>query len=109
MEYDEATPTYDCWDIPNGEKEKAFDHLISVRSENRDNVYNTYLIMQSEFDIDELIPFASDPSGSYICFSKSDMKIYYFNCDSYDDENYHGEYVADSFSEFISSLYEYEG
>lgn len=104
---DEASPTLDCWDIPNGEKEKVFDHLISLSGENENNVFNTYLILKSEFGISSLIPFGADPYGNYICFMKTNMKVYYYDCDTFDDPNYTGEYVADSFSEFICSLYEY--
>lgn len=104
---DEASPSLDCWDIPNGEKEKVFDHLISLSSDNINNVFNTYSILKSEFGISKLIPFAVDPYGNYLCFTKNDMKIYFYDCGAYDNQEYIGEYVADSFEEFISSLYEY--
>ena len=104
---DGASPTYDCWDMPNGEKEKVFDHLISLSDKNISNVFNTYYILKNEFGISDLIPFADDPFGNYLCFMKNNMKIYYYNCDGYDNPNYVGEYVAASFGEFIASLYEY--
>lgn len=42
LNFDGASPTFDCYDIPDGEKEKAFDHLISLSGENIDNVLFTY-------------------------------------------------------------------
>ena len=38
---------------------------------------------------------------------KTNMKVYFYDCGAIDDQDYYGEYVADSFGEFISSLYEY--
>lgn len=107
LNFDEASPTLDCWDILDGEKEKVFDHLISLSSENINNVFNTYMILKNEFGISSLIPFAVDPFGNYICFLNTNMKVYYYDCDNFDNQNYIGEYVADSFGEFICSLYEY--
>lgn len=107
LNFDEASPTLDCWDIPDGEKEKVFDHLISLSSENINNFFNTYMILKNEFGISSLIPFAVDPFGNYICFLNTNMKVYYYDCDNFDNQNYIGEYVADSFGEFICSLYEY--
>ena len=65
LNFDEASPSLDCWDIPNGEKEKVFDHLISLSGDNINNVFNTYSILKSEFGISSLIPFAADPYGNY--------------------------------------------
>ena len=100
---DGASPSPDCWDIPGGEKEKTFDALIPLSGDEDESITDHYETLKDEYNVSDLIPFALDAFGNYICFKIPDMRVFYF-----DTEAGESVFVTESFSEFISLLYEPE-
>ena len=76
---------------------RMFKRLLSFNYGEAENIWDAYNVMQKE-DAD-LVPFAVDPGGNYICFQKIDHKIYLWL-----HETNTAEYVAESFKDFLNKL-----
>lgn len=79
-------------------KGRMFKCLLSFNKNDLESIYDAFNIMQKENS--NLIPFANDPAGNYICFEKSTMNVVFW-----EHETGRIEYVAKNFEEFLSSLY----
>ena len=76
---------------------RMFKRLLSFNYGEAENIWDAYNVMQKE-DAD-LIPFAIDPGGNYICFKRTNHKIYLWL-----HETNTAEYVAESFKDFLDKL-----
>lgn len=77
-------------------KEHVFKKLLSLKKDDIETVYKAKRIL-SNVD-DNLFPFANDPAGNLICF-KNGIVVYWLHEDDTVVK------IANSFTEFISSLY----
>jgi len=89
---------------------RVFNNLLSFEEEDIESVWK--LLEQDNFSdkvwgIEGLdwrfIPFARDPFGNFICFDRTNDHIVFW-----DHETTAIEEVADSFTEFIDSLYAFD-
>lgn len=74
--------------------ERVMKTLLSYNENDLESIYKV------EKEENDLFPFAIDPSGNYICIDKENSVILW------NHETNTGEYVAKSFSDFLSKLYE---
>lgn len=75
-----------------------FKKLLSYNTEDMENIYTFIDVVQTENR--NLFPIASEPSGDFICLDLSNNTVVHFN-----HETTTNEFVADSISQLISSLY----
>ena len=78
-------------------KGRMIKRLLSFHYGDVENVWDAYNLMQKE-NID-LVPFANDPGGNYICFQKNTHEIYVWV-----HETNTTEYVAETFTKFLEKL-----
>ena len=78
-------------------KGRMIKKLLSLNYGDVENIWDAYNVMQQE-DRD-LIPFANDPGGNFICFNKDSGEIYLWL-----HETDTVEYVAESFEDFLGKL-----
>ncbi len=86
-------------------KERVFNHLLSFNKEDEVNMWIWLNVWDepAKHLAERYIVFACDPFGNDICFDKTNDKVVFI-----DHETLTVEEVADSFDEFINSLYEDE-
>lgn len=104
LENNEGTPVKYVFDTKET-KERVFNYLLSFNREDEVNIWS-YLDFWDEpakHLAERYIVFACDPFGNDICFDKTNDKVVFI-----DHETLTVEEVADSFDEFINSLYEDE-
>lgn len=89
-------PSINAFDT-NVAKERVFKSLLSF---NYNDFETIHIVYNSFFREKKLFPFATDPSGNYICVVLEDNSIVYFEMESQKIEQ-----IADSFSEFLELLY----
>lgn len=89
-------PEYKVFDT-DVTKGRMIKRLLTFHYGDVENVWDAYNIMQKENC--NLIPFANDPGGNYICFQKENFKIYLWL-----HETATSEYVAETFEEFLVKL-----
>lgn len=106
-------------------KERIFGELLSFETNSRGNIYNTYNRIKEALP-KKVIPFATDPSGNFICFdyinSETSPKVVFWYHeisvaeDDLDEEELENNmldklqreaivYICDSFSDLINILY----
>jgi hypothetical protein len=78
-------------------KDRVFKTLLSFNESDTENIYTYFPIIHSKSN--DLVPFASDPSGNYLCLH--DNKIVLFL-----HETGKLEAVADSFSNLLEKLHD---
>ena len=78
-------------------KERVFKALLSFNEADAENIYKFFPIIYSQSH-GRLLPFASDPSGNYLCLQGTKIVLFL-----HEDETEEG--VADSFSELLEKLY----
>ena len=78
-------------------KERVFKTLLSFNESDVENIYKYFPIIYSHSN--NLIPFASDPFGNYICLQDSKVVLFLH-------ETGKSEYIADSFSGLLEKLHE---
>ena len=81
-------------------KEREIKSLLSFNKEDKETVWKIFDWNKEELR-DRYIPFAIDNYGNIICFDANNDHVVFVN-----HENLDVEEVANSFSEFISVLYE---
>jgi cell wall assembly regulator SMI1 len=81
----------------NDSKERVFKALLSFNESDAENIYKYFPIINSHSN--NLIPFASDPFGNYICLKDSKVVLFLHETGKL-------EYIADSFSCLLEKLYE---
>jgi hypothetical protein len=79
-------------------KTLAVKCLLSFLVESDDNIWDANEAL-AERGIEGVIAFAVDDFGNYICFGKSDNKVYFF-----DHETDTFVFVSDSFEVFLNSF-----
>lgn len=88
-------PSVCLFDSPSG-KEHVLKKLLSFRKEDIENIYKAKAVVEN--DDASLFPLANDPFGNLICLK--DNKIVFWH-----HETGVSEYLANSFADFLSSLY----
>lgn len=83
------------------ENEHVFNNLLTFDESKSVNIFNTYKSVLAASGNKELLPFAEDPFGNYICFdfSESSVKIVYW-----EHETQKTETVCTTFTEFLAKL-----
>lgn len=102
MEYQGGTPKPNVFDTIKNQ-ERILKSLLSFCENKNENIFAVTEWLKDRIP-KELIPFANDPSGNYICFeyaNDNNPKVVYWN-----HETNEIEYVAESFSELLDKLYE---
>ena len=79
-------------------KGRVMKSLLSFNADDLETVYDINDILKKEKE--NLFPFASDPSGNYICYNTKDKDIVLWL-----HETNKIEKIADSFTSFINMLY----
>lgn len=88
-------PSLSCFDSPTS-KEHELKKMLSFKKEDIENIYKFKKILNS---VDpQMFPIANDPAGNLICL-RNGMIVYWTH------ENDEIEVLANSFTEFLSSLY----
>ena len=108
-QYDGGSPEYMEFDTKEQEG-RVFNNLLSFDADITSSMWyfaEKHSDGSIEWVIDGLdwryIPFARDPFGNYICFDRTNNHVVFW-----DHEIAEVEEVADTFTEFINSLYESE-
>ncbi len=83
-------------------KGRVFSALISFDAADEINIFNTIADLRSAGFPEQLVPFAADPFGNYICFDSRRQNAVVF----WDHENNTTEAVADSFAQFFELLHD---
>ncbi|MCS1350753.1 SMI1/KNR4 family protein [Mechercharimyces sp. CAU 1602] len=110
----ESHTTYDL----DNRKEQEFGELFDFNASGEGlSITDAHKILMNEHGLPkEMIPFADDPSGNFLCFDYRNVKngepiiVLYDHEYEYNpgDEQVSLDKVADSFSDFLSMLYELE-
>ena len=81
--------------------ERVFSNLLSFNSDDDENIFNDYQFLLDETDRKDVLPFARDSFGNYICFDFSDnpIKVVFWN-----HENKTFDDVSNSFTELLNML-----
>ena len=88
-------PSVCTFDSPS-EKEHVLKKLLSFKKEDVENIYKAKTVVDN--DDTSLFPLANDPSGNLICLKNN--KIVYWH-----HETGTAEFLANSFTDFLNSLY----
>ncbi|WP_424407024.1 SMI1/KNR4 family protein [Pasteurella sp. PK-2025] len=93
-EFNNGRPSFKQFDTPSI-KGCEFKKLLSLNAEDTENIFG---FLKIDTNIHELLPIASTPSGDLVCLHENKIVYWYHETDSV-------EYLANSFSEFLNSLY----
>jgi len=88
-------PSLNVFDT-NKSRGRVFKTLLSFNKTDVENVFSLFSIIHSKHK--EIIPFASDPSGNYLCIKGTKIVLFLHENEMLED-------IADSFSEFLSRLH----
>ena len=108
LKFNGATPKCNTFDTKETEG-RVFNYLISLNKnkEEMEEIIWDYFGDSASWVFDGLdwryIPFADDPFGDLICFDRTNDHIVFWNHETNEVEE-----AADSFIEFVDSLYEDE-
>jgi hypothetical protein len=75
---------------------RVFKTLFSFNDSDSENIFTFFPILRAETP--QLIPFASDPFGNFICLNGSAIVLYLHETGKI-------EHIADSFSAFLEKLH----
>lgn len=95
IKYNGGRPSKSIFDTAK-EKGHVFKLLLSFNRDDRETIFTTYEVLQKEDS--SLLPFASDPSGNFLCIKDGKVVLYLH-------ETGKVEAVLNSFSEFLEKLY----
>ena len=81
--------------------ERVFSNLLSLNSDDDEDIFQSYQFILDETDRKDILPFARDSFGNYICFDFSDnsAKVVFWN-----HENKTFDDVSNSFIELLNML-----
>ena len=96
IEHNAATP--EKYHFIAGTKERVFGAVLSVNNGEADTD-SIYTALESVTD-KEIIPFAIDPFGNYICYSENEKSVVYWNHETETKTS-----TGLDLNDFISSLY----
>jgi hypothetical protein len=88
-------PSYSIFDTANS-KGRVFKALISFNELDVENIYKFFPIKESQFN--DLIPFASDPFGNYLCLQDTKIVLYLH-------ETAKLEFISNSFTGLLEKLH----
>ncbi|GHU51885.1 SMI1/KNR4 family protein [Bacilli bacterium] len=91
-------PTKNIFDTEKSTGE-VFGALLSFNASDPDNIFDIFSILQKEDK--NLIPFARDPAGNYLCVLCGKIVFWLHETNTYEN-------VADTFSELLCKLYTLE-
>ena len=82
-------------------KEHMIKTLLSFNRGDAETVYTAFTTLRKEYQKFDLVPFASDPFGNFICYddSRGDIVLWLH-------ETNQTEKISDSFTDFLNMLYE---
>lgn len=90
-------------------REEVFNNLLSFSEGDYSNIIDTYNDVRDRL-IEKIIPFAEDPFGNLICFDyrvNNQLQIVFWDHEkAVNCKDSAISYVCDSFSGFLSMLYE---
>lgn len=78
-------------------KECVFKSLLSFNIDDKENIFEVTTWMKENGN--NVIPFASDPAGNYLCFNKDKQVVLWKH------ETSKCEFVCDSFEKLVDSIY----
>ncbi|MGG7153456.1 SMI1/KNR4 family protein [Clostridium neonatale] len=96
-EYNGGRPDLEAFNTGKS-NERVFKTLLSYNKQDIENIYDVISFFRNNIT-EDLIPFASDPSGNYICLNKNKVVLWVHDNGSLEN-------VANSFSEFLNMLYD---
>lgn len=105
LSYNRGVPRPNQFIVSN--TERVFNRLLSITEDVELNVFSVYEIMK-ENGLSNLIPFASDPFGNYICFDymSEDINIVFVDMEKiYNNKIYKGDYVCKNIEDLFNSIY----
>ena len=81
--------------------ERVFSNLLSLDSDDDENIFYSYQFICDETDRNDILPFARDSFGNYICFEFNDNlpKVVFWNHESKTLDK-----VAESFTDLLKML-----
>lgn len=93
-------PSLNVFETEQGEKH-IFSDLLSLIESDDDNVYEVYKSVSNRLDRQDIVPFAADPFGNFLCFdfSETPTSIVFWN-----HEVNRLNAVAKSFTNLINML-----
>lgn len=103
LKYDGGYPNPNHFKVDG--KVEIFNNLISLDENEYDNIYEILEDLQERFG-DQLIPFAEDGFGNFLCFDYSaDKNIVFWNHEKNCDDFNESTFVCSSFSSLIENLF----
>ena len=78
-------------------QERVFKSLLSFNEDDVETVFKVFNMLRMENP--NIIPFASDPGGNYICYDPRDGIVLWLH------ETNTVEKITDNFTDFLSKLY----
>ena len=96
-------PSLKSFKTPKGGR--VFNYLLSLNEDEDDNIFKSYQYISEETERVDILPFARDPFGNYICFdfSKDPATIVFW-----DHEVRTIEDVCKSFTDLVNMLHDEE-
>lgn len=99
MNYNAGIPSINIFDSLNN-KENLFGALISYNKSDSFNIDIVLEIFYNNYGNRNLLPFADDGCGNFICINIKTFEIVYFL-----HETEKVEFISENFDSFIESLY----
>lgn len=88
-----------------GEKSEVLNNLLDFDKAEYGNVYEVLEDIEDRLP-STLFPFGEDPFDNLLCFDYSDnQSVVYWNHEMLDNNGHNTVFVAQSFTDFINSLY----
>ncbi len=108
--HDGGYPDPNLYDFP-GRKEAVFSDLLSLDRNSENSIVEVYFSHRYWLPA-EIIPFACDPFGNYICFDYRSDKlnpcIVFYNHKLEDYNPHNLNFICASFTQLLEMLYGYE-
>lgn len=96
VKFNGARPRPNTFDSESS-KECVFKSLLSFNTTDKENIFEITKWMKEREN--NIIPFASDPSGNYVCLNENDQVMLWRH------ETGKCEFLCNSFDELVDSLY----
>lgn len=102
-ENNRGRPSRHAFETPKGVR--VFNNLLSLHEDENENIFKIYQYISEETERADILPFARDPFGNYICFdfSKDPASIVFW-----DHEVRTIEAVCKSFTDLVNMLHDAE-
>lgn len=95
-------PSLNVFETEQGEK-RVFSDLLSLIESDDDNIFEVYETVSDRLDRQDILPFAADPFGNFLCFDFNTLPatVVFWN-----HESNTLEAVAKTFTELLNMLHE---